>query len=711
MASIAQHMQTDLRWPFEVKGFVFKDDPNHPFPNLGMDVIRGVRQDGEEVYVTLSVHQGNGQDRRRSVRTLATSENPAGRVSPGGVLLTATRPYEDKRYPGLFFSHFLDVLQAYPGDKKRMFVRGQMRASPAIIRNKVVAGQEIREPSASVSYIDNEAGFRALSKQDALGQIEHMVRNPSQLQALNNRLVVYVRNLSEDEEYAVPISLKKVNESPTGAGDAYRSKTEDELVADWKSSDLFSAIQQMGEDEDIDWEIIPGTIFRCISSFVKDQYSKVQPFYDPAAKVSGFVADGYAKNAQWRDTIAVLSMHQFENGDMTAAVNSLRLMRNNDHSKNGRVFSSEKLSELYSQKEHAAETGESVKEWADTSSIKKMSDVAPASEVEVDAEAGLVTICEFGTAPDQKKDGFGLTGLTLRGTEEEMLKLFEHSTDAVRLVRGAGLEDSDTRFEWYPMTQTDATPVQRVDDATHEDNAVAEEAPENKGPVVDTVDQEPSSATADEDLGGESAENVITDKDISEHLTPDLIKAFVDFSIDSLKNFQVCPVEFEYSDNSEPSTKIFRDDACYSLASYTGVDRLAALDDLSAGDLLDVSACGDHLKSAAAGFKAKASENDFDLLDYLQKYGTDFLEIFGDEVVTAFPGNSVQSSFDAAFQWFASNLKSPSLVAVDQKTVEPKGEAVESKEELDLSDLPSGVYTIRLHLETGKAEMIQIVKQ
>ena len=30
---------------------------------------------------------------------------------------------------------------------------------------------------------------------------------------------------------------------------------------------------------------------------------------------------------------------------------------------------------------------------------------------------------------------------------------------------------------------------------------------------------------------------------------------------------------------------------------------------------------------------------------------------------------------------------------------------------LDLSSLPSGVYTIRLHLETGKTEMIQVVKQ
>ena len=60
----------------------------------------------------------------------------------------------------------------------------------------------------------------------------------------------------------------------------------------------------------------------------------------------------------------------------------------------------------------------------------------------------MATICEFGTAPDQAKDGFEGIGV-VEATETEILKMF--FADNVRLVKGASL--GTNRYEFFVMTR------------------------------------------------------------------------------------------------------------------------------------------------------------------------------------------------------------------------------------------------------------------
>lgn len=58
-------------------------------------------------------------------------------------------------------------------------------------------------------------------------------------------------------------------------------------------------------------------------------------------------------------------------------------------------------------------------------------------------------ICEFGTAPEQKKDGYMLIG-TVCGTDAIAGDFFGD----VRLVRGAGLTDGPGRYEFWVMVRS-----------------------------------------------------------------------------------------------------------------------------------------------------------------------------------------------------------------------------------------------------------------
>lgn len=61
----------------------------------------------------------------------------------------------------------------------------------------------------------------------------------------------------------------------------------------------------------------------------------------------------------------------------------------------------------------------------------------------------MATICDFGTAPEQKAEGFKGIGV-VTGTDEEVLNQF--FADSVRLVRGACLNGSNPkRFEFFVM--------------------------------------------------------------------------------------------------------------------------------------------------------------------------------------------------------------------------------------------------------------------
>ena len=64
----------------------------------------------------------------------------------------------------------------------------------------------------------------------------------------------------------------------------------------------------------------------------------------------------------------------------------------------------------------------------------------------------MATICEFGTAPDQAKDGFEGIGV-VEATETEILKMFFAD---VRLVKGASLDDGTNRYEFFVMTREGA---------------------------------------------------------------------------------------------------------------------------------------------------------------------------------------------------------------------------------------------------------------
>jgi len=55
----------------------------------------------------------------------------------------------------------------------------------------------------------------------------------------------------------------------------------------------------------------------------------------------------------------------------------------------------------------------------------------------------MATICDFGTAPEQKAGGFKGIG-TVRGTDKQVLEQF--FSDDVRLVRGGEFSNGDHEF-------------------------------------------------------------------------------------------------------------------------------------------------------------------------------------------------------------------------------------------------------------------------
>lgn len=60
----------------------------------------------------------------------------------------------------------------------------------------------------------------------------------------------------------------------------------------------------------------------------------------------------------------------------------------------------------------------------------------------------MAEICEYGTAPIQLKEGY--RGIMLvAGTDREMLEQFQE--DDIRLVRGAMLNGSSDRYEFFVM--------------------------------------------------------------------------------------------------------------------------------------------------------------------------------------------------------------------------------------------------------------------
>ena len=59
-------------------------------------------------------------------------------------------------------------------------------------------------------------------------------------------------------------------------------------------------------------------------------------------------------------------------------------------------------------------------------------------------------MCEFGTAPDQKKEGFKGIGV-VKGTEQEVLDQF--FSDDVRLVKGGNIGTSNDIFEFFVMVR------------------------------------------------------------------------------------------------------------------------------------------------------------------------------------------------------------------------------------------------------------------
>lgn len=68
----------------------------------------------------------------------------------------------------------------------------------------------------------------------------------------------------------------------------------------------------------------------------------------------------------------------------------------------------------------------------------------------------MAQICGFGTAPEQKKEGFRGIG-TVSGTDEDVLTQF--FSDEVRLVRGGELASSPGRFEFFVMVKDEVAPL------------------------------------------------------------------------------------------------------------------------------------------------------------------------------------------------------------------------------------------------------------
>ena len=65
----------------------------------------------------------------------------------------------------------------------------------------------------------------------------------------------------------------------------------------------------------------------------------------------------------------------------------------------------------------------------------------------------MATICEFGTAPEQVKDGYRMIGTTT-GTQAQVLAKYEGQD--VRLVTGALIFGTDDKYEFAVMVRTDS---------------------------------------------------------------------------------------------------------------------------------------------------------------------------------------------------------------------------------------------------------------
>lgn len=68
-----------------------------------------------------------------------------------------------------------------------------------------------------------------------------------------------------------------------------------------------------------------------------------------------------------------------------------------------------------------------------------------------------ITICDFGTAPEQKKAGYKLTGFEICCKEDELASLLRFAGD-VRVVRGAELGNGEEEF--HVMIKCEDSPVQ-----------------------------------------------------------------------------------------------------------------------------------------------------------------------------------------------------------------------------------------------------------
>ncbi|MBD0788204.1 hypothetical protein HUO09_17755 [Vibrio sp. Y2-5] len=62
-----------------------------------------------------------------------------------------------------------------------------------------------------------------------------------------------------------------------------------------------------------------------------------------------------------------------------------------------------------------------------------------------------VEICEFGTAPEQAKQGYRSLGITVQGTDESVTHTFSNTGD-VRLIRGPSIHGTEDH-EFYVMVK------------------------------------------------------------------------------------------------------------------------------------------------------------------------------------------------------------------------------------------------------------------
>jgi len=73
-----------------------------------------------------------------------------------------------------------------------------------------------------------------------------------------------------------------------------------------------------------------------------------------------------------------------------------------------------------------------------------------------------VEICDFGSAPEQKKDGYKSLGIEVRGTDESIKHTFK-STGDVRLIRSGSIYGTNEHvfFVMVKEDQEDITPEPR----------------------------------------------------------------------------------------------------------------------------------------------------------------------------------------------------------------------------------------------------------